>query len=35
MRDYIKKRVLMEAEYILVTKATVRKTAKIFKVGKS
>ena len=25
----------MEAEYILVTKATVRKTAKIFKVGKS
>lgn len=35
MKDYIEERVLALAEYILMTNATVRSTAKKFKVSKS
>ncbi len=35
MREYLKKRIVLEAEFILAEKATVRKTAKEFKVSKS
>lgn len=35
MREDIKERVIAEAVYILETKSTVRKTAKVFNVGKS
>ncbi|MBO7187485.1 MAG: sporulation transcriptional regulator SpoIIID [Clostridia bacterium] len=35
MREYLIKRIIKEAEYIVDEKATVRKTAKIFKVSKS
>lgn len=35
MRDYIRERVLQEANYIVVTGATIRETAKRFGVSKS
>ena len=35
MRDYIQKRVMDIANYIIDTKATVRQTAKLFNVSKS
>jgi putative DeoR family transcriptional regulator (stage III sporulation protein D) len=35
MRDYIRERVLQEANYIVVTGATIRETANKFKVSKS
>ncbi len=35
MREYIELRVLKTAEYIVENKATVRETAKLFKVSKS
>ena len=35
MRDYIQKRVMDIANYIIDTKATVRQTAKVFNVSKS
>lgn len=35
MKDYIEERVLEVAEYIISSKATIRKTAKVFGVSKS
>lgn len=35
MREYIKERIIEEARYIVETKATVRKTAKVFLSSKS
>lgn len=35
MKDYIEERVLEVANYIIVSKATIRKTAKVFGVSKS
>ncbi len=35
MYNYLKRRIVLEAEYILQHKATVRSTAKVFGVGKS
>ncbi len=35
MYNYLKRRILLEAEYIIKYKATVRNTAKMFGVGKS
>jgi len=35
MNEYMENRIIEEAEYILTTKATIRKTAKLFGVSKS
>lgn len=35
MKDYIEKRVLEVAQYIIYSRATIRKTAKVFGVSKS
>ena len=35
MYNYLKTRILLEAEYIIENKATVRSTAKVFGIGKS